>query len=495
MNRVEILAMFGVHLPPPVALLLTVGFVVFLFRRDSRRRSNVTGALWLPLLWLLISGSRSVTQWLNLLHFHIPLGSAEEGNPVDACFYFALIVAGMYVLNQRQINLSEVLRNNGWLVAFLLYCFIAIIWSDFPFTAFKRWTKILGLPIMALIVITEPYFEIAFSTLLKRSAYVLVPFSVLLIKYYPDIGRKFDEWTGLAVNCGVAQSKNLLGAICILMGLFFFWLLLQTWRTERSKERRDELLLIGGFLTMIAYLFKMAHSATALVCLLVGISVMVLLGQRWVNKRLIGIYVLLAVVVLGSAQLAFGISAYAIELLNKSPTLTDRTALWADLLKIKINPVFGVGFESFWLGDRAAPLWETRWWHPEEAHNGYLETYINLGLVGLFILVGLLIATFRKIRHGILTNFQFGRFRFGFLAAVVLYNWVEVSFRGPHALWLVFYIIAIDYPALSFASAEPVFSASTSEGEMELVYSPDEFGIDSGLGDSRSEISARLDHA
>lgn len=461
------------HTPPIVALLLTVAFIVFLFRRDVREGPNVTGALWLPLLWILISGSRSVTQWLGLLHFPIPLGSLEEGNPLDALVYFTLIATGAYVLNKRQVSLNEIVQNNGWLIAFLLYCFIAIVWSDFPLVAFKRWIKVLGLPIMALIVLTEPDFEEALARLMKRSAYVLVPFSILFIKYYPEIGRSFDQWSGLATNRGVADTKNMLGCLCLLLGFFFCWHLLKTWPSERSRARRNELLLTGGFLVMIWWLFRQAQSATSLVCLLVGISVMVLLGRRWVNKRLIGMYALVAVIVLLSAQLAFGIYGYAIELLQKDPTLTDRTILWEDLLKQKTNPIFGVGFESFWLGERLEQLHEGRSFQPNEAHNGYLETYLSLGLVGLSMLVGLLMATFRKIRRGILTNLQFGRFQLGFFAAVVLYNWVEVSFRGPNVLWLVFYIIAIEYSKPQFAAVEQSSPIISAEEEMELAYFPD----------------------
>ena len=58
-------------------------------------------------------------------------------------------------------------------MAFLLYCFIAILWSDFPFVALKRWIKMLGHPIMALILLTEPDSDEAFVRLMKRSAYVL----------------------------------------------------------------------------------------------------------------------------------------------------------------------------------------------------------------------------------------------------------------------------------------------------------------------------------
>ena len=136
----------------------------------------------------------------------------EEGSPVDASFYFAMLIAGFYVLLKRQVRLSEVVLNNGWLIAFLLYCFISIAWSDFPFVAFKRWIKILGHPIMVLIVLTEPDPEEALISLMKRCAYVIVPVSILFIKYYPYLGTKYDQWTGMQMNTGITISKNGLGA-------------------------------------------------------------------------------------------------------------------------------------------------------------------------------------------------------------------------------------------------------------------------------------------
>jgi hypothetical protein len=42
-------------------------------------------------------------------------------------------------------------RENQWLAVAPAYCFVAIIWSDFPFVAFKRWIKLLWHPIMVLI--------------------------------------------------------------------------------------------------------------------------------------------------------------------------------------------------------------------------------------------------------------------------------------------------------------------------------------------------------
>src|SRR5438270_13494447 len=166
------------HTPPIVALFLTVAFIVFLFRRDFREHPNVTGALWLPLLWMLIIFSRALSDWLTIFGLPGHGGTLEEGSPLDASFYFGLIAAGIYVLNKRQVQLSEIFRNNGWLMAFLLYCFIAILWSYFPFVALKRWIKILGHPIMALILLTEPDPEEAIVRLMKRCAYIIVPVSI-----------------------------------------------------------------------------------------------------------------------------------------------------------------------------------------------------------------------------------------------------------------------------------------------------------------------------
>ncbi len=458
----------GLHLPSTLALFLTVGFVVFLFRRDIRQRPNVTGALWLPLVWMLLLGSRSVMLWLDALGL-MKAGSVEEGNPLDALIYFSLILAGIGVLNQRRVSLSEVLRNNGWLMAFVLYCFIAIFWSDFHVIAFKRWIKILGQPVMALILLTEPDPVEALSRLVKRSAYVLLPMSILLIKYYPEIGRGYDEWGG-PTNFGVAHGKNQLGALCLVLGFFLFWHWLNIWRAEKGKARRNELLLSGGLLFMIGWLFAKAHSATSFLSLLIGVVVVLLAGRQWVNKKLIGTYVLLAVVAFVAADLAFGVFERLVVLTGHGATLMGRAELWRQLLAYHVNPAFGVGFESFWLGDRVELFHEGRAWTPNEAHNGYLETYLNLGLLGLFMLIGVIIATFRKIQHDLVQNLDWGRFRLGFLAAVVFYNWTEVSFRGLSLVWFAFYIIAIGYSDLRFApresSFEPLGSEDVKESEV-----------------------------
>ncbi len=431
-------------MPPLLALCLTLGFIAFLFWRDAREPIAVSPALWIPVCWILITGSRFVSQWLTLGARNFPY--PEEGSPVDAIYFFSLMILGVRVLRQRHVTLSEFSRYNRWLVAFLLYCLIAILWSDDPFVAAKRWIKILAHPIMVLVVLTDPNPIEAVKRFLKRAAYVLVPLSIVFIKYYPEYGRGFDSWTGLGFNQGVNLNKNELGYCCMIFGLFFFWNALQAFQIKDRIARRKELILSLVFLGMIWWLLKLASSATSLSCLLIGMATILVLGLRFVNKRHIGIYVVVGILAFAAAEPIFGIYGHVLNILGRDPTLTDRTEVWHDALNLQPDPILGAGFESFWIGKRLQTLWAKWWWRPNQAHNGYIETYLNLGFVGVALLAGLVVGTFQKIRRELLVNFQFGRLRLGFLFMILVYNFTEATFKGVHLVWTVFYLIAIDYP-------------------------------------------------
>ena len=357
-------------------------------------------------------------------------------------------------------------------MAFLLYCFAATLWSDYPFVAFKHWIKVLGHPVMALIIFTEPHPGEALARLMKRCSYILVPFSILAIKYYPDIGRRYDDWTGLALNVGITQSKNMLGSVCLVFGFFFVWYFLKIWRAPKSTFRRDELRLLIVLLFMIGYLLRKAGGATSTICLIIAIAVMFLVGRRWVNKRLIGTYAVMAIAMLAVAELSFGIFERVGDLTGHKSTLMGRMELWHECLAVHTNPIFGVGFESFWLGDRLHLLKEGRPWQPNEAHNGYLEIYLNLGLLGLFMLFGLIVATFRKIRLELLRNSDWARFRLGFLALMLFYNLTEATFKGLSLTWFFFFIIAMEYPMAEYEGASQSSEADELEEAGKLTYLP-----------------------
>jgi O-antigen ligase len=99
------------------------------------------------------------------------------------------------------------------------------------------------------------------------------------------------------------------------------------------------------------------------------------------------------------------------------------------------------------LGPRLDALWKEFFWHPLQAHNGYIEIYLNLGVVGILLFIGQFVGTFRKIQRDLVQSFEFARLRLGFLVAIVLYNYTEAAFDTLSFVWTIFFLIAVDYPA------------------------------------------------
>lgn len=445
-------------MPPSLATLLTLGFIIVLLVRDQRTQAKVSAALWLPVIWLTLNGSRFVSQWLSLFGVGGPSGDMADGSPIDAACFLALILAGMTVLVRRRIVIAEIVSRNRWLTFFLIYTLISIVWSDFPLIAAKRWIKTLGHPVMALVIITDADPISALRTVLKRCAYFLLPGSVLFIKYYPQYGRGFDAFSGQAYNQGVGLTKNDLGYTCMVLGLFFFWNLLTMWKSPDRVRMRGEIILSIGFLIMIAWLLKLADSATSLTLLTGGSVALVAMGFRFINRKHIGVYIVVFIAVAAIANQLFDLYDNIILMLNRDPTLTDRTKIWTDVLALQTKPLLGFGFETFWLGPRLDVMWAKWWWHPNQSHNGYIETYLNLGLVGVSILVGLILSTFISICRQLSVDFDLSRLRLVLLFCILIFNYTEAAFKATHFVWTIFYIIALDYPKRRMKSIPPTRS-------------------------------------
>jgi exopolysaccharide production protein ExoQ len=432
-------------MPVPVAIALTIIFVLGCYIWDSRRNHDVSPAVWLPILWLVVTGSRFPTQWIEVGGVRTA-AAIVESSPLDATYFGLLMLIGAIVLLRRQVKAGELIRQNFWLIAFLVFGLISVLWSEFPFVALRRWIKVIGHPIMALVILTDLNPIDAFRTVMRRCAFFLLPTSILFVKYLPQYGRGFDAFTGEAVNLGIMLTKNDLGYVCMVFSLFFVWNILSRRQIADPRMRRDEVLVSLGFLAMAGWLLGISDSATSMATFGIGMLTMIGLGTRFVSKRHFGTFVVIVALVAIGAEVTFDVYAHVVELLGRDPTLTDRTELWTDVIAMQTNPIIGMGFESFWLGNRLALLSEKWWWVPTQAHNGYIETYLNLGLIGVFLLVVLIIATFRKITAKLPTEFEFSRLRLALLLAIVTHNYAEATFKGVHFLWTIFHIIAFQYP-------------------------------------------------
>lgn len=429
---------------PSIATAVTLAGVLFLLRFESGRRQDLRPAIWLPVLWLGITGSRFVSQWLDLqagggVNF-------SEGSLLDAVYFLVLMCAGACVLARRGLRLGDVLRANAWMALFLAYGLLSVAWSDDPFIALKRWVKVMGHPIMALVVLSDPDPLAALRVLFKRLAYLLLPTSLLFIKYLPEYGRAFDPWSGLPLNVGVMLTKNDLGYVCMVLGLFFIWNVLYLRHKVGTPRRVRETVLSLGFVFLALWLLKLADSKTSLACLMAGAAVMLGLGTGLVSKRHFGTWVVLAGLLLLWLESVFDLYHAALALLGRNPTLTDRTIIWDTVLEMQDQPLFGFGFESFWLGDRLEKLWSAYWWLPTQAHNGYIEIYLHLGAVGVALLLAVILSAFRNIARRFESDFLLARLQMALLFAILLFNYTEAGFKAVHFMWTVFYLVATVCP-------------------------------------------------
>jgi len=436
-------------MPPSLALLIWLFLLLALLWFDPAKEPGTSWALWVPTIWMFIVGSRLPSQWLAG-EVAIAAGSLEEGNPLDRNVFSVLILVSMGILISRSFQWGEFFGRNLALTAFIGFALVSVLWSDLPFVAFKRWFRDLGHYLVVLVALSDPRRTEAVRTLLRRLGYLLIPLSILLIKYYPAIGVGYNPWTGVIVYAGPTTGKNSLGVVCLVSGLFFFWDTVARW-SERKESRTRRIILVNlAFIAMTLHLLHIVDSQTSRVCLIVGCLVILVAHSRACQRNPRALTIAIPALVCLNFILAFGfgvdIKGWVAEAVGRNPNLTDRTLIWPVLLGMHTNPLLGTGYESFWLGDRLLWLWQQ---HEtaglNEAHNGYLEVYLNLGMIGLSLLVAFLIGSYRDICKR-LTPFSSGAsLALALWTVVLFYNITEAAFKW-HFMWVIFLLTAIAAP-------------------------------------------------
>jgi O-antigen ligase len=329
------------------------------------------------------------------------------------------------------------------LVAYLLFCLFSVAWSDDqPYVLVKRWIKELGNPIIALVLLTERRPYEALATTIKRLAFVSLPVSVLLIKYIPELGRAYAS-DGSPTYTGIGEQKNSLGLICLTTVLCYTWT--QLHRREPGEPLRLDHHAI--LIAMLLWLMYMANSQTALLCAIVAVAVLVLATRPFVTRKPARVltFVAVAAVACVAADATIGIKGAIIGILGRDSTLTNRTTIWNVVSSLHTNPVVGVGFMSFWSGERLAIISRAVGTGGlNQAHNGYLEQYLNLGYMGLAFIGAIIIAALLDVRRQLSTDYAPAVLRLCLILVALLYNYTEASFYGVNNMWLLLITASMD---------------------------------------------------
>jgi len=443
-----------------LALGVYGAFIIGLFFLDIRRRAGISPALWLVVAWVMIFGSRPVSAWLNLGGANEISQNELDGNPVDRNVFLFLILAALVVLKRRNVNWQKLFSNNRWL--FILYAYLALsaVWSDYGFVSFKRWFKDFGNVIMVLLILTEQYPVRAVQAVFARVAYLYIPLSVLFIKYFPALGKSFSVWTGNVFYHGASLGKNELGSALLVLTLFLVWEIVQMSRMPLGGWRKVEIARNALLLVMAVWLFRQANSATSLACVVVGSIVLAALSTDFVKKRLRAVigWSLAGAAALLLLSTTVDLKSNVAEMLGRDPTLHGRTAIWETVLAEKTNPLIGTGYYTFWMGGRAEKIAEKNGYVAllNQAHNGYLEMYLNAGAIGLLLLIGFLLSGLKRIARQLLTDPDWGGMKLVCCLIVAIHNWSEASFFISGPLWFVLLLVAVNYRHASQKARRPV---------------------------------------
>jgi hypothetical protein len=432
-------------MPPTVASCLTVIFVIWLFRCNRERAVKMSRALWIPVIWVAIMGSMPVACWINGRETDLNLKSSAEGSPLDRNICILMIIAGYMVLKKRQINWSEVFQRNRVLWAFYAFAVVSVIWGEEPFVSFKRWIREIGNLIMILVILTEEDPVEAVRQVFARTAYLLIPLSVLWMKYYLPLGRYYNGWTGEACFCGVSSDKNALGRLAMLSALFMLWgLVMQErgvgWKKWVKKAMPDLLVLM-----MSIWIIRTANSATSLMCFIAGTAV--LFGARMKSLRNNPprlIRYAWALIIVSFLFFYFpNLRSVITGSVGRNVNLTERTDVWEGAFALHTNPLIGEGFAGVWLTPGGLALVERL--HISEAHNGFLETYLNGGLIAVGLLGVVLLGAGKSVIRQVIEGSPIASLYAAVFFTGFIYNYTEAAFNNNSIVGFVLWMVAMQY--------------------------------------------------
>lgn len=433
-------------MPPFLALCLGGLAIVALFREDRRTFGPPPASLWLPLFYFFILATRLPSQWMAQ-----NLGTSQqayaEGSPLDRIIYFGLLICSSWVLSRRPGAFRAIFVTLWPLTLYLAFTLISVLWSEFPLISVKRWIRDLGIYTTIGVVATSPDAEKALRVVFRRLSYLVLVLSTVLVKYYPYLAKDYDPWSGRAFFMGASTSKNGLGAVMLVCGLYLIWDLLNPYKAQRSKLRAVAVNAV--LLWTCVWLLLICDSATSLLCLIIGTLLLALLHfkPRRISERAVSwgfVAALLAYVPLESVT---HVTELIVHSLGREMTLTGRDDVWEAVLKRAAeSPVLGVGYESFWLGERLEQLWIELPFGPNQAHNGYIEVYANLGIIGLGVALLLLCALFYRVTRALDGETNPAVLAVAMCAVFLFYNLTEAAIKS-HSVWYAYLLLTMSVSA------------------------------------------------
>lgn len=358
-------------------------------------------------------------------------------------------VVSLLLLLRWRMFLFAVTRNK-LIVVLVGLALVSVLWSVAPDVTLRRSIALAGTTIFGA------YLSVRYSLseLLRLLAWTLgiaAVLSLLVALALPSYGISSssltaDDWKGAFVH------KNILGREMALGTIVFLVLALSDYR-YRWVAWSGLMLSLG--------LLLLSGSMTSLIVLLTVLFVLPLyVALRW-NRTLSVPFFIAVVLLVGTGALwLFSDVGALLDRLGKDVTLTGRTLLWPAVLEmIQERPWLGYGYSAFWLGleGESATLWFITNQEYDHAHNGILDLWLDLGLMGMSVFaLTYLLAFGRAVVWVRMTKTMEGLWPLAFLTFVLLYNLTESALLlRNNLIWILFVAVALSTTTRRAKPAKP----------------------------------------
>lgn len=303
---------------------------------------------------------------------HLLPGETEIASTIAQAIILSVLVVLVWI---KRGEVARALKNMLPYMLILALCAVSALWSEYPFPTLRRSVT------LASCVFFGTYCYVTFGlrgtvALLGRTTVVLALLSLLTFVLLPSVGRETAFGYEGAMR-GVFPQKNTMGeAMLLAISCYLFQLI------DGSKSPLAALSAIGLLLLSIV----IAQSATSLLLAMIVIAVgLIFYSARSWRLRWIVVYGFVLVASLILIVVVFDSDAL-FAVLNRDPSFTGRLPLWQMSFKaIMLRPWLGYGYSGFWNQDSTIVqyIWWALDWQAPSAHNGYLDIWLQIGLIGL----------------------------------------------------------------------------------------------------------------
>ena len=367
--------------PVFLVFILAIGLIYIgvAFHLTSRNPKLAAKLETLLIVLFILTFSRLELELFERLS---PESLAEHGKTMPAiAAQLGLYAAILFILLPRLRHtlkdflhiLSIILTQDPFLCLLMLMVGLSAIWSQTPIETFKMSLVLLSTTTIC-VYIAKQYNWQNLDNFFRGSG-ALVALLSLIIRN--PIGK---GWSG------VLGHPNQLGSSMALVATLWIWYII-----NHGKQRWLALVIVGISLLL---LYK-TNSAGAKVQLVVLLSFLIYLrfikslSSQW---AFIAVVLFLVIVTIATILVTENLETIVVDTLGKDLTFTGRTPLWQLLWERKIKSHFwlGYGYESFWqpwrgIDNPANDVVFANGWRATHAHNGFVELFLALGVIGFVL--------------------------------------------------------------------------------------------------------------